>query len=118
MAIMETDGHRCGKRGVNQGEQLDFSDKAVRNTSHVMQGTRPANCQAVFINLSRNLRIDMASNPVKFGDDRRTPIFELSNCQIQLLVTMMIFYCWVYMGVDNDLHPLEKSIEENEYGEK
>ncbi|CAH2241473.1 jg15670, partial [Pararge aegeria aegeria] len=23
-----------------------------------------------------------------------------------------------YMGVDNDLHPLEKNIEENEYGEK
>ncbi|CAH2209450.1 jg22562 [Pararge aegeria aegeria] len=65
-----------------------------------------------------NPRIDLASNPVKFGDDRSTPIFELSNCQIQLLFTMMIFYCWVYMGVDNDLHPLEKSIEENEYGEK
>ncbi|CAH2238571.1 jg17157 [Pararge aegeria aegeria] len=60
----------------------------------------------------------LASNPVKFGDHRSTPIFELSNCQIQLLFTMMIFYCWVYMGVDNDLHPLEKRIEENEYGEK
>ncbi|CAH2234160.1 jg9041 [Pararge aegeria aegeria] len=31
---------------------------------------------------------------------------------------MMIFYCWVYIGVDNDLHPLEKRIEENKYGEK
>ncbi|CAH2237556.1 jg9809 [Pararge aegeria aegeria] len=65
-----------------------------------------------------NLRIDLASNPVKFGDDRSTLIFELANCQIQLLFTMMIFYCWVYMGVDNDLYPLEKRIEENEYGEK
>ncbi|CAH2230608.1 jg19038 [Pararge aegeria aegeria] len=65
--------------------------------------------------LSGNLRIDLASNPVKFGDDS---IFELSNCQIQLLFTMMIFYCWVYKCVDNDLHPLEKRIEENEYGEK
>ncbi|CAH2229655.1 jg20528 [Pararge aegeria aegeria] len=65
-----------------------------------------------------NLRIDLASNPVKFGDDRSTPIFELSNCQIQLLFTMMIFYCWVYMGVDNDLHLLEKGIEENENVEK
>ncbi|CAH2269457.1 jg6499 [Pararge aegeria aegeria] len=66
----------------------------------------------------RNLRIDLASNPVKFGDDRSNPIFELSNCQIQLLFTMMIFYCWVNMGVDNDLHPLEKRIEDNEYGDK
>ncbi|CAH2228142.1 jg26673 [Pararge aegeria aegeria] len=72
----------------------------------------------ISMKLSGNLRIDLASNPVKFGDDRVTPIFELSNCQIQLLFTTMIFYCWVYMGVDNDLHPLEKRIEENEYGEK
>ncbi|CAH2217939.1 jg5204 [Pararge aegeria aegeria] len=68
--------------------------------------------------LSGNLRIDLASNPVKFGDDRSTSIFELSNCQIQLLFTMMIFYCWVNMGVDNDLQLLEKRIEDNEYGEK
>ncbi|CAH2268953.1 jg15979 [Pararge aegeria aegeria] len=72
----------------------------------------------ISMKLSGNLRIDLASNPVKFGDDRSTPIFELSNCQIQLLFTIMIFYCWVYMGVDNDLHPLEKRIEENEYREK
>ncbi|CAH2238331.1 jg17488 [Pararge aegeria aegeria] len=72
----------------------------------------------ISLKLSENLRIDLASNPVKFGDDRSTPIFELSNCQIQLLFTMMIFHCWVYMGVDNDLRPLEKRIEENEYGEK
>ncbi|CAH2229315.1 jg17064 [Pararge aegeria aegeria] len=65
-----------------------------------------------------NLRIDLASNPVNFGNARSTPIFELSNFLIQLLFTMMIFYCWVYMGVDNDLHPLEKRIEENEYGEE
>ncbi|CAH2217688.1 jg26586 [Pararge aegeria aegeria] len=64
---------------------------------------------------SGNLRIDLASNPVKFGDDRSTPIFELSNTAF---FTMMIFYSWVYMGVDNDLHPLEKRIKENEYGEK
>ncbi|CAH2258145.1 jg23146 [Pararge aegeria aegeria] len=70
----------------------------------------------ISMKLSGNLRIDLASNPVKFGDDQSTPIFELSNCQIQLLFTMM--YCWVYMGVDNDLHPLEKRKEENEYGEK
>ncbi|CAH2248393.1 jg6197 [Pararge aegeria aegeria] len=68
--------------------------------------------------LSGHLRIHLVSNPVKFGDDRSIPIFELSNCQIQLLFTMMIFYCWVYMDVDNDLHPLERRIEENEYGEK
>ncbi|CAH2226654.1 jg25777 [Pararge aegeria aegeria] len=64
------------------------------------------------MNLSGNLRIDPASNPVKFGDDRSTPIFELSN-------TASMYYddinSWVYMGVDNDLHPLEKRIEENEY---
>ncbi|CAH2244663.1 jg5448 [Pararge aegeria aegeria] len=72
----------------------------------------------ISIKLSGNLRIDLASNPVKFGDDRSTPIFELSNCQIQLLFTMIIFYCWVYTDVDNDLHPLEKRIEKNEYGEK
>ncbi|CAH2253587.1 jg16504 [Pararge aegeria aegeria] len=74
----------------------------------------------ISMKLSGNLRIDLASNPVKFGDDRSTPIFELSNCQIQLLFTMMILYCWEYeyMGIDNDLHPLEKRIEENEYGEK
>ncbi|CAH2265171.1 jg16827 [Pararge aegeria aegeria] len=71
----------------------------------------------ISMKLSGNLRIDLASNPVKFGDDRSNPVFELSNCRIQLLF-MMIFYCWVYMGVDNDLHPLEKRIEENEYGEK
>ncbi|CAH2217311.1 jg5621 [Pararge aegeria aegeria] len=71
----------------------------------------------ISMKLSGNLRIDLASNPVKFGDDRSTPIFELSNCKIQLF-TMMIFYCWVYMGVDNDLYPFEKRIEENEYGEK
>ncbi|CAH2216988.1 jg24437 [Pararge aegeria aegeria] len=35
-----------------------------------------------------------------------------------LLFTMMIFYCWVYMGVDNDLHQLEMRIEENEHGEE
>ncbi|CAH2240851.1 jg27247 [Pararge aegeria aegeria] len=64
----------------------------------------------ISMKLSGNLRIDLACNPVKFGDDRSTPIFELSNCQIQLLCTMMI--------LDNDLHPLEKRIEENEYGEK
>ncbi|CAH2242107.1 jg2146 [Pararge aegeria aegeria] len=74
--------------------------------------------EPISMKLSGNLRIDLASNPVKFGDDRSTPIFELSNCQIQLLFTMMIFYCWVYMGVDNDLHQLDKRIEENEYGEK
>ncbi|CAH2208811.1 jg3963 [Pararge aegeria aegeria] len=72
----------------------------------------------ISMKLSGNLRIDLASNPVKFGDDRSTPIFEVSNFQIQLLFTMMIFYCWVYMGVDNDLHQLEKRIEENEYEEK
>ncbi|CAH2226321.1 jg17415 [Pararge aegeria aegeria] len=71
----------------------------------------------ISLKLSGNLRIDLASNPVKFCDDRSTPIFELSNCQIQAVFTM-IFYCWVYMGVDKDLHPLEKRIEENEYGEK
>ncbi|CAH2237075.1 jg17251 [Pararge aegeria aegeria] len=71
----------------------------------------------ISMKLSEDLRIDLASNPVKFGDDRSTPIFELSNCQMQLLFTMMKFYCWVYMGVDNDLHPPEKRIEENEYGE-
>ncbi|CAH2233464.1 jg7903 [Pararge aegeria aegeria] len=72
----------------------------------------------ISMKLSGNLRIDLASNPVKFGDDRSTPIFELSNCQIQLLFTMMIFYCWVHRGVDNDLHLLEKRIEANEYGRK
>ncbi|CAH2243643.1 jg23568 [Pararge aegeria aegeria] len=72
----------------------------------------------ISMKLSGNLQIDLASNPVKFGDDRSTPIFELSNGQIQLLFTMMIFYCWVYMGVDNDLHSLEKRIEVYEYGEK
>ncbi|CAH2249786.1 jg6082 [Pararge aegeria aegeria] len=74
----------------------------------------------ISMKLSGNLRIDLASNPVKFGDDRSTPIFELSNCQIQFLFTMMIFYSMYtqYMGVDNDLYPLEKRIEENEYGEK
>ncbi|CAH2242507.1 jg10552 [Pararge aegeria aegeria] len=72
---------------------------------------------AMFISAAKQ-HCDMASNPVKFGDDRITPNFELLNCQIQLLFTMMIFYCWVYMGVDKDLHPLEKRIEENEYGEK
>ncbi|CAH2268536.1 jg26428 [Pararge aegeria aegeria] len=72
----------------------------------------------ISMKLSGNLRIDLASNPVKFGDDWSTPIFELSNCQTKLLFTMMIFYCCVYMGVDNDLHPLEKRIEENDYGEK
>ncbi|CAH2238932.1 jg13740 [Pararge aegeria aegeria] len=74
----------------------------------------------ISMKLSGNLRIDLASNSVKFGDYRSTPIFELSNCQIQPLFTMMIFYwvSWVYMGVDNDLQPLEKRIEENEYGEK
>ncbi|CAH2268316.1 jg5499 [Pararge aegeria aegeria] len=71
----------------------------------------------ISMKLSGNLRIDLASNPVKFGDDRNTPILELLNCQIQFLFTMMIFYCWVYLGVDNDLHLLEKRIEENEYGE-
>ncbi|CAH2230529.1 jg8857 [Pararge aegeria aegeria] len=72
----------------------------------------------ISMKLSGNLRIDLASNPGKFGDDLRSHIFELSNCQIQLLFTMMIFNFWVYMGADNDLHPLEKRIEENEYGEK
>ncbi|CAH2229255.1 jg23722 [Pararge aegeria aegeria] len=72
----------------------------------------------ISMKLSGNLRIDLASNPVKFGDNRSTPIFELSNCQIQPLFTMMIFYCWVYMGEDNDLYPLEKRKEEKEYGEK
>ncbi|CAH2241665.1 jg26965 [Pararge aegeria aegeria] len=74
----------------------------------------------ISIKLSGNLRIDLASNPVKFGDDRSTPIFELSNCQIQLLFTMMIFLLLGVhgLGVDNDLHPLEKRIEENEYEEK
>ncbi|CAH2246943.1 jg9164 [Pararge aegeria aegeria] len=63
---------------------------------------------------SGNLRIDLASNPVKFGDDRCTPpIFELSN------TAFIYYYGWVYMGVDNDLHPFEKRIEENEVnGEK
>ncbi|CAH2235319.1 jg5889 [Pararge aegeria aegeria] len=60
----------------------------------------------ISMKLSGNIWIDLASNPV--GDDRST----------LLLFSMMIFYCWVYMGVDNDLHPLEKRIEENEYGEK
>ncbi|CAH2246259.1 jg3709 [Pararge aegeria aegeria] len=69
----------------------------------------------ISMKLSGNLRIDLASNPVKFGDDRSTPIFELSNTA---LFTMMIFFCWVDMSVDNDLHQLEKRIEENEYGEK
>ncbi|CAH2217979.1 jg89 [Pararge aegeria aegeria] len=74
----------------------------------------------ISIKLSGNVRIDVASNPVNFGDDRSTPIFETNklNCQIQLLFTMMLFYCWVFMGEDNDLHPLEKRIEEKEYGEK
>ncbi|CAH2264330.1 jg18416 [Pararge aegeria aegeria] len=70
----------------------------------------------ISMKLPGNLRIDLASNPVKFGDDWSTPIFELSNCKIQLLFIVKSY--WVYMGVDNDLHPLEKRIEENEYGEK
>ncbi|CAH2214857.1 jg27350 [Pararge aegeria aegeria] len=57
----------------------------------------------ISMKLSGNLRNDLASNPVKFGDDRSTPIFELSN-------TAFIYY--------DDVHPLEKRIEENEYGEK
>ncbi|CAH2215951.1 jg26271 [Pararge aegeria aegeria] len=73
---------------------------------------------SILMKLSGNLRIDLASTPVKFGDDRSTPIFEMSNCQIQLLFNMMIFYCWMNMGVNNDLHPPEKRIEEDEYGEK
>ncbi|CAH2211061.1 jg476 [Pararge aegeria aegeria] len=63
--------------------------------------------------LSGNLRIDLASNPLKFGDDRSTPIFELSN-------TAFIYYDDILLlGVHglHDLHPLEKRIEENEYGE-
>ncbi|CAH2269440.1 jg4470 [Pararge aegeria aegeria] len=81
-------------------------------------GSKPAG--PISMKLSGNLRIDLASNPVKFGDDRSTPIFELSNTAHKqyILFTMMIFYSWVYMGVDNDLHPLEKRIEDNEYGEK
>ncbi|CAH2217515.1 jg22204, partial [Pararge aegeria aegeria] len=52
--------------------------------------------------LSWNLRVDLTSNPVKFGDDRSTPIFELSN-------TDFIYYDDILLlGVDNDLHPLEK----------
>ncbi|CAH2269426.1 jg11734 [Pararge aegeria aegeria] len=78
----------------------------------------PETVGPISIKLSGNLRIDLASNPVKFGDDLSTPIFALSNRQIQLIFTMMIFYCWVYMGIDNDLHPLENRIEENEYGGK
>lgn len=33
----------------------------------------------ISMKLSGNLQIDLASNPVKFGDDRSTPLFELSN---------------------------------------
>ncbi|CAH2257081.1 jg11944 [Pararge aegeria aegeria] len=71
----------------------------------------------ISMKLSANLWIDLASNPVKFGDDRSTPIFELSN-------TAFIYYDDILLlgvhglGVDNDLHPLEKRIEENEYGDK
>ncbi|CAH2237738.1 jg13482 [Pararge aegeria aegeria] len=73
----------------------------------------------ISMKLSGNLRIDLASNPVKINQkDRKIRALLFLNCQIQLLFTMMIFYCWVYMGVDNDLHPLEKRIEENEYGDK
>ncbi|CAH2211164.1 jg17175 [Pararge aegeria aegeria] len=70
--------------------------------------------EPISMKLSGNLRIDLASNPVKFGDDQRNPIFELSNTAF---IYMMI-YCWVYMGEDNDLHPLKKRIEDNEYGQK
>ncbi|CAH2265677.1 jg4927 [Pararge aegeria aegeria] len=67
----------------------------------------------ISMKLSGNLRIDLANNPVKFGDDRSNPIFELSN-------TAFIYYDDILLlgvhGVDNDLHPLEKRIEENEYG--
>ncbi|CAH2215232.1 jg18918, partial [Pararge aegeria aegeria] len=62
----------------------------------------------ISMKLSENLRIDL-SHPA-FGDDRSTPIFELSN-------TAFIYYDDILLlGVDNDLHPLEKRIEENEYG--
>ncbi|CAH2217677.1 jg23959, partial [Pararge aegeria aegeria] len=83
-------------------------------TSIVQRATGSETAGPISMKLSENLRIDLASNPVKFGDDPSTPIFELSNCQIQLLFTMMIFYCWAYIGRENDLHPLEKRIEENE----
>ncbi|CAH2269384.1 jg22228 [Pararge aegeria aegeria] len=65
----------------------------------------------ISMKLSGNLRIDLASNPVKLT----IGALLFLNCQIQLL---FYYYCWVYMGVDNDLHPLEKRIEENEDGEK
>ncbi|CAH2235334.1 jg5904 [Pararge aegeria aegeria] len=68
----------------------------------------------ISMKLSGNLQIDLASNPVKFGDDRSTPIFELSN-------TAFIYYDDILLlGVHGCryLHPLEKRIEENEYGEK
>ncbi|CAH2232964.1 jg16773 [Pararge aegeria aegeria] len=57
---------------------------------------------SISMKLSGNLRIDLASNPVKFGDDRSTPIFELSN-------TPFIYYDDILLlSVDNDPHPLEK----------
>ncbi|CAH2227183.1 jg14587 [Pararge aegeria aegeria] len=72
----------------------------------------PETAGPISMKLLGNLRIDLASNPVKFGDDRSTPIFELSNTAF--------IYCddILLLGVDNDLHPLEKRIEEEEYGEK
>ncbi|CAH2237537.1 jg9790 [Pararge aegeria aegeria] len=55
----------------------------------------------ITMKLSGNLRIDLASNPVKFGDDRSTPIFELANtafikkkyddCRTFLRVTSLIY---------------------------
>ncbi|CAH2241572.1 jg3908 [Pararge aegeria aegeria] len=73
----------------------------------------------ISMKLSGNLRIDLASNPVKFGDDRSTPIFEQQQQQSK---TAFVYYDDILLlgvhGLDNDLHPLEKRIEENEYGEK
>ncbi|CAH2267631.1 jg27903 [Pararge aegeria aegeria] len=73
----------------------------------------------ISMKLSRNLRIDLASNPVKFNDDRSAPIFELSNTAFiyydDILLLGVHGCTWVYMGVDNDLHPLEKRIVENKY---
>ncbi|CAH2262384.1 jg26892 [Pararge aegeria aegeria] len=71
----------------------------------------------ISMKLSANLRIDLASNPVKFDDDRSTPIFELTNTAFIYYDDILLFSVHgCRSGVD--LHPLEKRIEENEYGEK
>ncbi|CAH2238039.1 jg21651 [Pararge aegeria aegeria] len=82
------------------------------DTQALQTGTQHRNNAAV----AAEMKLGGTTSPDELSQKASTATYQISN---KVKLKKRVRVCTrVYMGVDNDLHPLEKRIEENEYGEK